>query len=351
MNGMKGHQMNTKTAHGTMIFGALALLLGGCEGAKVVEQQPNSDMAMATKVSDALMAACPVANADDEDARHLCAARLTDDKYLPSVMREPFLWGGQKAGASYHPEESPLTRFSVFVWRRMYLSLIMFTGERRIEQTADGLTVVHLTSQFRNDLQMGSYPYPFWHSKKKWDSYEHAKETLLIFQDGQWVGAMRGVEQDAAKPHVAHTWSGQWQWETGAQPQPYVTLYSYLFSKANPHVERVDAAYRALSEGMRNQACFMCHAPDNYAQSTKLEFFNYPNQALYARNDIVSDLEKNAMPPVANTLGFAGGIKDPTERAELLALAREFKAAGDQALAYEGELKPAPGPTGSAMIP
>jgi hypothetical protein len=129
-----------------------------------------------------------------------------------------------------------------------------------------------------------------------------------------------------------------------------VSLYSYLFSKANPHVERVDAAYRALSEGMRNQSCFMCHSPDNYAQSTKLEFFNYPNQALYARNDIITDLQKNAMPPAANTLGLLGGIAGAGDRAELLALAREFKAAGDEALAFEGELKPAPGDTTSPPV-
>jgi hypothetical protein len=343
--------MNTKTAHVTKLaLGALALLLGGCAGGQV-EQTPSGDMALATRVSDALIAACPMANTDDEDARHLCAARLSDDKYLASVMREPFLWGGQKAGTSYHPEDSPMNKFNVLVWRRMYLSLMMFPGERSIEQTADGLTVVHLTTQFRNGLEMGSYPYPFWHSKKKWDSYEFSKEMLLIFQDGQWVGAMRAPDQDTSKPHITHTWSGQWQWETGAQAQPYVTLYSYLFSKANPHVERVDAAYRALSEGMRNQACFMCHSPDNYAQSTKLEFFNYPNQALYARNDIVTDLEKNSMPPVANTLGLHGGIADTTERQDLLALAREFKAAGDAALSFEGELKPAPGPTTSPAIP
>jgi hypothetical protein len=314
-------------------------------------EKPSDDLTLATQVSDALIVACPVAAADDEDARHMCAARLSEDKFLGSVMREPFMWGGLKAGASFHPEESSLTKFNVFVWRRMYLSLMMFTGQRRIEQTADGLTVVHLANQFRNGLQMGSYPYPFWHAKKKWDSYEMATEVLLIFQGGQWVAAMRGTDQDPARPHVAHTWSGQWQWETGGQAQPYVSLYSYLFSSANPHTQRLDTAYRALSESMRNQSCFMCHSPDNYAQSTKLEFFNYPNQALYARTDIVADLEKNAMPPSANTLGFPGGIADKDDRAEMLALAREFKAAGDEALAYEGELKPAPGNTTSPGVP
>jgi hypothetical protein len=339
--------MKAMTAFG--IIGGVVMLLGGCKGGQM--EMMSNDATLATQISDALMSECPLAAANDEDARHLCAARLSDDKFLASVMREPFLWGGQKAGASFHPEESPMNRFNVFVWRRMYLSLLMFTGERSIEQTADGLTVVHLGFQFRNDLEIASYPYPFWHSKKKWDSYELSSEILLIVQGGQWIGAMRGPDQDTSKPHVAHTWSGQWQWEQGSQMQPYVSLYSYLFSKANPNVARVDAAYRSLSDGLRNQSCFMCHSPDNYAQSTKLEFFNYPNQALYARNDIVSDLEKNAMPPVANTLGFPGGIADVGERQNLLALAREFKAAGDAALDFEGELKPPPGPTTSPGIP
>src|SRR4051812_38780684 len=231
-------------------IGAVALLLGGCTGGQV--EKTSDDFTLATQVSDALIASCPIAAADNEDARHMCAARLTDDKFLASVMREPFLWGGQKAGTSFHPEESPMNRFNVLVWRRMYLSLMMFTGDRSIEQTSDGLTVVHLGYQFRNGLEMGSYPYPFWHSKKKWDSYELAKEIVLIFQGGQWVGAMRAPDQDTSRPHVAHTWSGQWQWETGGQAQPYVTLYSYLFSTANPHVTRLDTAYRALSENMRN---------------------------------------------------------------------------------------------------
>jgi hypothetical protein len=335
---------NTMSLHGTLAAtGMLTLLLGSCTPAQGVDKMPD-DVALATQVSDALMEECPAAAANDEVARHLCAARLTDDKFVAGVMQEPFLWGGRKPGTSYHPEESPMNKFNVFVWRRMYLSLLMFTGERTIEQTSDGLTVVHLGYQFRNGLDMGSYPYPFWHSKKKWDSYELSKEFLMIFQNGKWVGAMRGADLDPARPHVAHVWSGQWHWEAGSQQQPYVSLYSYLFSKANPHVERIDTAYRALSEGLRNQSCFMCHSPDNYAQSTKLEFFNYPNQALYARNDIITDLQNNAMPPAANTLGLPKGIASDADRQELLTLARAFKVAGDDALAFEGELKPPPAP-------
>jgi hypothetical protein len=314
----------------------LALVLGSCGETK------TDDEILAALVTDALVAACPVSATNDEKARALCAAKLSDNKFLADVMQEPFLWGGQKAGTSFHPEESPMNRFNVFVWRRMYLSLLMFSGQRRIERTNDGLTVVHLPYRFRNALDIGSYPYPFWHSKKKWDSYELSPEIILVLENGRWVGAMRTGDPDPTRPHVEHTWSGQWRWETGGQEQPYVSLYRYLFSASNPHIERVDSAYRALSEGLRNQSCFMCHSPDNYAQSTKLEFFNYPNQALYARNDIITDLERNIMPPAANTLGLPGGIASDPDRQELISLARAFKAAGDDALSFEGELKPPP---------
>jgi hypothetical protein len=213
-----------------------------------------------------------------------------------------------------------------------------------MEQTPDGLTIVHLPVRFRNELEPGSYPYPFWHSEKKWDSYQLSRELLLVFQGGKWVAAMRAADQDAARPRVTHTWSGQWRWQEGDAQMPYVSMYSYLLSPGNPNAERLDNAYRDLSNGLRAQACFMCHAPDNHANLTELELFNYPNQALYSRNSIIQQLETNAMPPLANDLGLARGIADDGERQNLLALAREFKAAGDAALDFEGELKaPAPG--------
>ena len=66
------------------------------------------------------------------------------------------------------------------------------------------------------------------------------------------------------------------------------------------------------------------------------------DQPLGTRNEIITDLEKNAMPPDVNGLGLPKGIQDEGDRQELLSLARAFKAAGDEALAYEGELKPPP---------
>jgi hypothetical protein len=232
-----------------------------------------------------------------------------------------------------------MNRFNVMVWRRMYLSLFMFPGASSVEKLDDGLVVVHLPFVFRNELDMGSYPYPFWHSKKKWDSYQYSQELVLLVQGGRWMGAMRAATADSTLPYVDHTWDGQWTWDVGGQEMPYVTLYKYLLSPNNPHVARLDAAYRNLSDGLRQQACFLCHSPDNNAKATQLEFFNYPNQALASRDTIIGHLTNNTMPPVPNNLGLPMGIADEQERQELLVMAREFKVAGDAALAFEGELK------------
>ena len=68
-----------------------------------------------------------------------------------------------------------------------------------------------------------------------------------------------------------------------------------------------------------------------------MEFFNYPPQALVARNSIIARLQQNNMPPAANDLGIPAGIVNDGDRQELIALAQEFKAAGDAALAFEKE--------------
>jgi hypothetical protein len=50
-------------------------------------------------------------------------------------------------------------------------------------------------------------------------------------------------------------------------------------------------------------------------------------------------LDKNTMPP-KNDHGYTIGLQDDVERRTLLDLAKEFERVGDEALAYDGELKP-----------
>ncbi len=325
---------NTMTRKFILVSG----LLGGL-GACTADVEPTQEE-LALQIGQGITAACPMADPGNEHARVACSAKLTDFTLLRDTMAEPFMWGGQRAGKGYRLSDSDTTRFNALVWRRMYLSLFMFTGQVRTETVGD-FTVIHLPYAFRNKLDPGSFPYPFWHSKTKWDSWQLSPELILVMEKGKITGALRSAERDEARRpnYVERAWDGAWRWQTDGKEQPYVTLYSFLFSPGNPHVTKLDAAYRAMESEMRSSNCLVCHSPDNFAKTGTLEFFNYPNQALYSRHSIVMHLDKNTMPP-KNDHGFAQGLQDDLERRELLDLAKAFERAGDEALAFEGELKP-----------
>ena len=297
-----------------------------------------ADHDLATSIAKGLAAACPAGgDAADESARNECAGKLTDLGVLRDAMREPFLWGGQAAGAGYRLDKST-NKFNARVWRRMYLSTFMFGSDFTTEQVAD-YTVLHVPVTFRHAMPIGAFPYPFWHSASKWDSYSYATTLHFIIQNGTVIGALRSSDQDKTRPTTAHAWDGQWQWEQDGVQMPYVSIYDYLLSKGNPYAGKLNDTYRALEGRMRQNNCQACHAPDNQGQSQQLEFFVYPNQALAGRHDIITQLTKNEMPPKNNTLGLAAGIGDPAERDQLISLARDFETAGDKALAWEGDNK------------
>lgn len=309
-----------------------ALGITGCTSDPVAV----SDEAFADSLAKELIAACPMTGLGDASAREACADNLTKLETLRDAMNEPFFWGSQKPGTGYDYAQSQRTDFNPLVWRRMYLSTYMFTGEYRVEKTAD-FTVLHVEHRFRNELDLGDYPYPFWHEKGKWDSYQKSVELLLFIKNGKILGGLRSEEQDAALPVVDHTWDGNWHWmDAGGEAEPYVTLYSFLFSAGNPHVSKLDDAYRALEEEMRAHQCQTCHSPDNSMKMNPLELFNYPNQALTARYDLITELSDNTMPP-PNSMGLPVGIMDTAQRDKLKALAETFAKAADDALSYEGE--------------
>ena len=309
---------------------AVMALCAACTG-------DSSDHELATSIANGLVGACPAANNADETARNDCAGRLTNLAVLRDAMREPFIWGGQQAGAGYRLDAST-NKFNARVWRRMYLSTFMFSNDFTIEQIASS-TVLHMPVTFRGAMPIGAYPYPFWHSAKKWESYNYATTIHFIIEKGAVIGALRSSEQDTTRPKVAHTWDGLWQWEQNGVQMPYVSLYDYLLSKDNPFTEQLNDAYRALEGRMRTSNCQACHAPDNQGNSAQLEFFVYPNQTLAGRHDIVTQLTRNEMPPKDNTLNLPAGISNPAERQALISLARDFEAIGDKALAWEGDNK------------
>lgn len=329
--------LNRSKRHRLGAIGAALAWVGLSVGC-VAETSNKGDEEIAKEIAAGIAAACPVVAPNDENARADCAAKLTAFTAMRDAMVEPFLWGGQKPTASFRLSESDTTRFNALVWRRMYLSLFMFSGAYTIEQQ-DELTVLRLPYQFRNEMDIGSYPYPFWHSSGKWESWQYSPELILVIEGGKLRGALRSKERDRTRSFTNHAWSGQWRWQEGGQEMPYASLYTFLFSATNPHVTRLDKAFRELESDLRENACFVCHSPDNLDKMPQLELFNYPNQALLSRHALVVELARNSMPP-KNDMGFAVGIADVDERQSLLQKALEFSSAGDAALVWENELKP-----------
>ena len=309
----------------------------------------GTDRELAEAVARQLAEACPMAAPDDEQARSLCAQRLTESTLLRDQLNDPFLWG-QQEDAGVPEYKDSLTRFAPLVWRRLYLSTYMFPAEHRVEDGPNGRTHLHLAAKFRNKLDMGSYPYPFWHKAGKWLAYSNAKELVFAIEKGRVIGAVRSWEgtegrftQPPERPEVVHEWGGQWTWTLGGEEYPKAVLFSWLLSSDNPHREALEEAYRDLEFELRQTSCMLCHSPDNVVLMPQLELFSYPNQALTGRHRIVQTLENNTMPypdPIRGIplSGYHGG--DEPKRQRLLGLARVFARLGDDAMRFEGEQVP-----------
>jgi hypothetical protein len=299
----------------------------------------GTDAQLADQLAAQLAEACPMASPDDEVERGRCAAALTDLALLRDNMADPFLWG-QQPDAGIVQTADHVTRFTPLVWRRIYLSLYMFPAEHTVEALGDGRTLLRIAAKFRNKLDMGAYPYPFWHKFTKWQQYQLAHEVVFVIQNGKLLSALRsaeGTEDPTKQPEVLHEWGGQWTWTLGGETYPQAPLYTWLLSKDNPHRMALEDAYRDLEAALRQHQCMNCHQPDNVLNMGQLELFSFPNQALAGRHRIVAQLTGNTMPYPDPTRGIAMGIADAAERQKLLDLAKTFADLGDQALLFEGE--------------
>jgi hypothetical protein len=57
-------------------------------------------------------------------------------------MAQEILWGAQKVAKNYTLKDSHTTSFDPLVWRQMYLSTFMFSGEPKVEER-NNLTIIH----------------------------------------------------------------------------------------------------------------------------------------------------------------------------------------------------------------
>src|SRR5687768_5431491 len=120
------------------------------------------------RVAKLLVSSCAATTSHHSNARDRCAYALTADEHLRAAIAEPIRWGARLQGTSLERalDDSNTTTFNPRVWRRLYLSTFMFDRVGTVQQAGD-YRVLEMPVSFRNTMDAGEYPYPFWHSMKK----------------------------------------------------------------------------------------------------------------------------------------------------------------------------------------
>jgi hypothetical protein len=304
---------------------------------------------LAERIAAQLIAASPVADPADTAARDAAAEKLAACDDLLKAASTRILWGGFNPNQGYDPEAYrlddrahddyfQLTEFTPIVWAKLYLSTFMFPGPYTIHKEGR-FTVLEMDTKFREAMPPGEYPYPFWHSPNKWTAYVKVEKVLFIFEPGRLIASMRKSPDPLSIEQVRKPWDTKWQWtDDKGNAQPRVALYSYLFSKDNPHVAPLEKTYRELEKNFRAQNCMLCHEPDNRSRINDLLLLNYPNQALIMRRSLVTILESNQMPPGSAMAHEPAGVQDTKTLADMIRLAKAFEKQADDAFAFEQTL-------------
>ena len=311
---------------------------------------------LAERIARQLIAASPVVAPDDSKARDAAAAKLAACDDLMNAANGRILWGGFNPKQGYDPEAYrlndlahddyfQLSEFHPIVWAKLYLSTFMFPGPYRVHREGR-FTVLELDAKFRSDMPPGDYPYPFWHSPNKWTAYVKVERVMLVFAPGRLIAGLRRSPDPISVEQIRKPWDTKWLWtDADGNPQPRVALYSYLFSKDNPHVAGLEQSYRELEKNFRAQNCMLCHEPDNRSRINDLLLLNYPSQALIMRRTLVAILEGTQMPPGNEEAHEPQGVQKPDVLAEMTRLAKLFEKQADDAFAYEQAHQPKPAAT------
>ena len=305
------HRAAAVAAAGWMVWGAglgLAPALAAAPEDKEAAVDPVQAVAQARQVAAALAAElsarCPVAEPGSTAAFDACRQALFGPSSMRSALAPNVLWGRQRV-ATARLADTSLTQFAPDVLTGMYLPLFMFSGEHKVEWVpSEKLARIRLRTGFRNRLQPGQFPYPFWHEAEKWAMYQGSNEVLLWWNPrrAQVVAAQFTVHGEQAalvrsEPVPAHAFDGQWMWaDAQGKAQPKVTLFDGLFQAENPYVARLDGAYKKLALRLREGQCDSCHVPDNPHKTKRLVLLQTPAHAAGEIRRVLRSLQTDRMP-------------------------------------------------------
>jgi hypothetical protein len=293
---------------------------------------------IAAEIASDLARICPPAQPGDTAAFDRCRQGLFNDSPLKRNMHSIVIWGRVNPAASL--KETHLTQFAPDVLTGMYIPLFMFNGRHTVELDAkEKLYVVRLETAFRNRLQPGQFPYPFWHSDHKWNTYQGANNLLLwIDPKSVTIRFAQFTDRGATPPinvsaPLKHEFDGKWMWTDAAgQAQPQVTLFDGLFSADNPYLHRLDGAYRKLALSLRDGQCSSCHEPDNRHGMKRLVLLQTPAHAAGEIKRLMKSVQRDSMP--LDDAGIEAPLEAPVKEA-LLKNAGAFDALVDAAKEWE----------------
>jgi len=284
------------------------------------------------------VAACPTADPADMAALDRCRAALARTSEADAAFAAAgVVWGGEGAGKPL--KELTLTHFDPAVFVRLYLSLYMAEGPpRMIYDSERKLEAVDQPVRFRNLLAQGEYPYPFWHSTAKWDSYQQSNMLRLYISrdDGRVAYVLRTMASDGAKPVIAlkeaPSFDGHWMWEDRGTVEPRVTLFGAQFQAANAYLAEVDRSYRAFATLARQGTCLSCHVPNNPNGAKRLVLLQTPVHAAGEIRRVLKEVADGKMP-----IEDWGSPKplDPVFKSLFLDRGTAFAEALDKARAWE----------------
>ena len=285
---------------------------------------------------------CPLVPPSDQAALDSCRRALYRDSAFRNALAPVVLWGRP------NPEgrmlrDTNLTQFKPGVMSGLYMPMFMFLGDYEVSfDPMERLYRARIPALFRNALDAGQYPYPFWHDAKKWRDYESANElTFWIDPKQMKITVMqfsaRGNPDPrlVTAPHIRPPFDGKWMWmDAQGQSQPRPTLFVGLLRDKNPYLGPLEGAYRNLAGELRKASCNECHAPDNYKGMKRLVLMQTPVHAAGEIKRIMRAVRGDKMPIDDNGLSKE---LDPSLKATLLKYGASFESLADAARDWEAQ--------------
>ena len=290
-----------------------------------------------------LKAVCPLADPSDQQAFDACRQALFHGSRLRASLGAILLWGRPHPTPGTSLKDTNLTQFAPEVWTGLYAPLFMFDGTWRVDDDlSEGLYRARLGALFRNALEPGQYPYPFWHSARKWNDYQNANTLVLWLEPrskrivvGQFINDGQEHAGLRSPPVARPPFDGQWMWrDANGEGQPAPALFRGLFSADNPYLGELEPRYRDLANVLRAGHCNGCHVPNNPDGLKRLVLLQTPAHAASEIKRLMRAVRDNDM-PVDDTHLYRD--IDPDTRAALLDYGGAFEATVDAARAWEEE--------------